>query len=116
MTNISTDLLKRRISAVESSANMEGKTVPETTIKSIDGGGSDSHGPSTGERLGRLEGAVEGLKHSQNLLTALVALVAAVVVGFGVYTLQRIDQVNDKVNALPGQIASEIRDLTKSLS
>jgi hypothetical protein len=87
------------------------------------GGGEGPHSPDGGGRIGRLEGAVEGLRHSQNMIlgsvgivAALVAVVAAFVVGFGVYELQRIDSLNDKVNALPGQITGEIRDLTKTLA
>jgi hypothetical protein len=88
------------------------------------GNGGGPRGPDmSGERLGRLEGAVEGLRHSQNmmlgsvgLVAALVAVVAAFVIGFGIYELQRIDALNDKVNALPGQISTELRDLTKTLA
>jgi hypothetical protein len=91
---------------------------------SVAGGGSGPYLPTMNdERLGRLEGEIGGLKHSQNMLLgsiglvgALVAVVAAFVIGFGVYTLQRVDAVNDKVNALPGQISSELRDLTKTLA
>jgi hypothetical protein len=79
-------------------------------------GGSGPHMPESDERVGRLEGAVEGLRHSQNMLAGLIALVAAFVIGFGIYTLQKIDILDDKVNKLPGQINSEIRDITKTLA
>jgi hypothetical protein len=75
------------------------------------------------ERIGRLEGAIDGLRHAQNLtigavgiLGAFIAIFTAVVIGLGVYELQRIDQLNDKVSALPGQISAELRDLTKTLA
>ena len=82
------------------------------------------------ERLGRLEGELSGLQHAQNmtlgglgLIAALVAIVVAAVIGFGIYELQRIDQVgdrintlNDKVNELPGKISADMRDLTKTLA
>jgi hypothetical protein len=81
------------------------------------GGGSGPHDPGMEtERVARLEGAVEGLRHSQNILAALVALVAAFVIGFGIYTLQKIDNLDDKVNKLPAQISSDIRDLTQTLA
>jgi hypothetical protein len=84
------------------------------------GHGSGGGGPigydMSDERIGRLEGAVEGLRHSQNMLAGLIALVAAFVIGFGIYTLQKIDGLDDKVNKLPGQISSDIRDITKTLA
>jgi hypothetical protein len=81
------------------------------------GGGDGPHTPKmSDERIGRLEGAVEGLRHSQNMLAGLIALVAAFVIGFGIYTLQKIDTLDDKVNKLPGQISADIRDITKTLS
>lgn len=95
-----------------------------------DGNGEGPYMPDMSERLGKLEGEVGGLKHGQNmtlgglgLVAALVAIVVAAVVGFGIYELQRIDQVgdrigaiNDKVNELPGKINSDLRDLTKTLA
>jgi hypothetical protein len=87
------------------------------------GGGNDTHMPDMNERMGRLEGEIGGLKHSQNMLLGgiglvggLVAVVAAFVIGFGVYTLQKIDTVNEKVGALPGQIQTELLDISKTLA
>lgn len=90
--------------------------------------------PMSDERIGRLEAgvsglesAVEGLRHGQNITTgvlaALIALVGAIVAAFGVYGLQRLDAINDrmftlndKVNALPSQIGSDLRDLSKTIA
>lgn len=84
------------------------------------GGGGPHDTGMFDERIGRLEGAVEGLRHSQNLTIGATvgvgAILAAVVVGFGIYTLQRVDALADKVNALPGQISAELRDITKTLA
>jgi hypothetical protein len=93
-------------------------------------GEGGSYMPDMSERLGRLEGEISGLKHGQNmtlgglgLIVALVTIVVGAVVGFGVYELQRIDQLgdrigslNDRVNELPGKISSDLRDLTKTLA
>ena len=68
------------------------------------------------ERIGRLEGALDGLRHSQNMLLGAIGLVAAIVLGVGVYGLQRIDNLNDAVNALPGQISAELRDISQTLA
>jgi hypothetical protein len=108
--------------------NRPQRDVAEGAIDSGNGGGP--YMPDMSERLGKLEGEVSGLKHGQNmtlgglgLVAGLVAIVVAAVVGFGIYELQRIDQVgdrigalNDKVNELPGKINSDLRDLTKTLA
>ena len=68
------------------------------------------------ERLGKLEGAVEGLRHAQDLTVGIVAVFAAIMIGVAVYTLQRIDQMSDRVAELPGKIGTDMRDLTKTLA
>jgi hypothetical protein len=54
------------------------------------------------ERIARLEAAVEGLRHSQNLTTGAMATVgailAAVIIGFSVYGLQRVDQTQESIS------------------
>lgn len=80
------------------------------------GGNGGPHLPGMDERIGRLEGSVEGLRHSQNLTVGIVSLVALVLIGLSVYELQRLDSLSDKVSALPGQISSDMRDLTKTLA
>ena len=81
------------------------------------------------ERLGKVEGEIGSLKHGQNMMlwglgivAALLIVIAASVVGFGVYGLQRIDKVgdritafNDKVNGLPGKVGADLRNITKTL-
>jgi hypothetical protein len=68
---------------------------------SSDGGGSP---PLTGlaERIARLEAAIEGLRHSQNLTigatAAIGGILAAMIIGFGVYSLQRIDQTQEAIS------------------
>lgn len=67
-------------------------------------------------RVQGLESAVEGLRQSQGHLMASVAIVAAFVIGFGVYQLQRLDQLGDKINEVPSKISADMRDLTKTLA
>src|SRR5262245_1382918 len=81
------------------------------------------------ERLGKVEGDIGGLKHGQNMIlwglgivAALLIVIVASVVGFGIYGLQRIDKVgdritafNDKVNELPGKVGADLRNITKTL-
>src|SRR5262245_4227804 len=80
------------------------------------------------ERLGKVEGEIGGLKHGQNMIlwglgivAALLIVIVASVVGFGIYGLQRIDKVgdritafNDKVNELPGKVDANLRNITKT--
>jgi outer membrane murein-binding lipoprotein Lpp len=95
------------------------------------GGGDGPHMTEMNvERIGRVEGEISGLKHGQNmtlgglgLVIALLTVVVGSIVVFGIYELQRIDQVgdritalNDKVNELPGKISAELRDITKTLA
>lgn len=106
MAEIDLEFLRRQVAQQRAAAE---------TQSHGSGGGPTGHDMSD-ERIGRLEGAVEGLRHSQNMLAGLIALVAAFVIGFGIYTLQKIDTIDDKVNKLPGQISSDIRDITKTLA
>lgn len=89
----------------------------------MDRGGGGPHFPDMSERMGRFEGIVEGLKHGQAQLLVAVGILAAFVVGFGIYTLQRIDQVgdrlervSDRVADLPNKISTDLRDIAKTLA
>jgi hypothetical protein len=89
----------------------------------VAGFGDDGHIPPMNERLGKLEGQMEGVKHGQNMLLGGLGLVGAIIIllvtlglGVGIYELQRIDQLSDKIGALPGQINSDLRDITKTLA
>jgi hypothetical protein len=80
------------------------------------GGGDVPHLPNMSERLGKLESAVESLRHGQNWTLGAIAILSAFIIGFGVYSLQRMDSISDKVSALPLQISADLRDLTKTLA
>lgn len=68
------------------------------------------------ERIGRLEGAVDGLKHGQNMTLASVVGVGALLLGVSLYAISRVDALEDDVNALPGQIAAEVRESNRAFS
>jgi hypothetical protein len=55
-----------------------------------------------GERIARVEAAIEGLRHSQNLTigatAAIGGILAAVIIGFSIYGLQKIDQTQDSIS------------------
>jgi|ERR1700732_942928 len=71
---------------------------------------------NVGERLAKLEGSFGGVKHAQQMTLVAIGLLATFVIGFGIYELQKIDALNDKVNDLPGKISADLRDITKTLA
>lgn len=66
--------------------------------------------------MARLEGAVEGLKHSQNIMLGVLGLAFTIGVFGGGYLLTRVDALGDAVSALPQQINSNLIELNKALS
>jgi len=58
-------------------------------------------------RLARVEVAVEGLRHSQNLTMGALAVLSAVVIGFSIYILQRIDRLQDRIDQTQASITRE---------
>jgi outer membrane murein-binding lipoprotein Lpp len=108
---VTPEFLRRKIDEIEKIAG--GGPLP---ARPIDGGDEPPHLSAMRERLARLEGAFDWLKIT-------LALLAAVVIGgFAFLGVQsnRIDgkvgSLSDQVAALPGQINSNLRDLTKTLS
>jgi hypothetical protein len=105
---VSTEFLRRRLADLEQSS-------PQSVSVQY-GGGNGPQLQMSDERIGRLEGAMEGLKHSQNVMLGAIGLLVAIVVGLGVYGITRLDQLSDRVNSLPGQIGAELRDITRTLA
>jgi hypothetical protein len=118
-----------------------GKSGGPTMWGSVDaggagGGGGSPVGPSGSddmelrERVAGLEGAfrgvasaMESLRQSQNVLVTAVIGVGALLFALQIYSLQRIDRMDDKissltekVNEVPGKIGTELRDITKTLA
>lgn len=85
--------------------------------ETIDGGGDPPHVPpmSLYERVARVEEAIGGLRHSQNLVVALGAIVVAIIVGFGLYTLQRIDNVHDRVVSEAERTRDEVNGVSSQI-
>jgi hypothetical protein len=74
---------------------------------------------SLAERLARVESAIEGLHHSQNLAIGATvgvgAILAGFIIAFGIYGLQRLDAIDarlsgqiDSVDAKLGSVESRI--------
>jgi hypothetical protein len=62
-------------------------------------GGSGPPPPTDlAERIARLEAAIEGLRHSQNLTVGATATVGAILIALSVYGLQRIDQTRESIS------------------
>jgi len=64
------------------------------------------------ERMVRVEAAIDGLKHSQNLTIGAMAggfaLILAVTLAFGIYTLQRIDKLPDDFKGIADSIMATV--------
>jgi hypothetical protein len=64
------------------------------------------------DRLVRVEAAIEGLRHSQNLTigatVGIGAILAGFIVAFGIYGLQRIDAVDAKLNSVESRLDQKI--------
>jgi outer membrane murein-binding lipoprotein Lpp len=82
--------------------------VPETTT------GGD--GPDMLEgRLARLEGLVEGLKTSQTITFSAVALVGAMLLALGSWTVVRIDGLAGRMDSLSARIDGRIDSLAATI-
>jgi hypothetical protein len=80
-------------------------------------GGDGPHMPDMdNERLGKLEGMVEGLKHNQTITFAAIALVSAILLAVSSYSLVKLDILTGRVSELPSKISSDLRDITSTLS
>jgi hypothetical protein len=84
--------------------------------KASSGGGPPDMTSDSNERISRLEGALDGLRHNQTMLLAAVGLVLTVLLGFGFYGMNRFDRTDNRIEELPGKISSDIRDITRTLS
>ena len=68
------------------------------------------------QRLSRMEGALEGLKHNQTITFSAVALVSAIVIAVSSYSLVKIGTLEARVSELPGKISAELRDINNTLA
>jgi uncharacterized protein HemX len=78
--------------------------------RNVAGGNRPPPPPETGlgERIARVEAAIEGLRHSQNLTIGAIAILTAFVIGFGIYGLQRIDQTQQSISQMQEQMQESI--------
>jgi hypothetical protein len=109
--NLELGFLRRKLEKFENS-----RSENEEVLSQLGGGDGRPPMANADERIGRIEGAIEGLKHSQNLMIVSLFGIGTILAALGVYGLQRIDTLSDRVNALPSQINSELLDLTKTLA
>lgn len=64
-------------------------------------------------RLGKLETAVEGLRHAQNILLGAVGAGFAVVIALSVYALTRIDGIEQRLVTKLDTLGSNIATLSE---
>ena len=79
---------------------------------------SSANGPC--KRIARVETAIEGLRHSQNLTigatAAIGGILAAMIVGFGIYGLQRIDQTQSLIAREAAATRQELVGVTPAIA
>jgi hypothetical protein len=72
------------------------------------------------ERLAKVEASIDGLRHSQNLTIGATVgvggIIAAFIIGFGAYTLQRIDQTQATISNEAAQTRQELIGITTAIS
>ena len=84
--------------------------------------GGNGHPPSmiTREELDAkfdtVKTAVDGLRHSQTVILGVVAVLAAIMIGAFGYTYSRIDRLEDKIDALPGELRGIADSLTGAIT
>ncbi|MEC5289426.1 MULTISPECIES: hypothetical protein [unclassified Aurantimonas] len=87
-----------------------------------DGGGRIYDGMGTDRiarletSMARLEGAFDGLKHSQNMTLGAIGIAVTLGLFGGSYLLSRVDVLSTRVEALPGEISRDIQELNRTLS
>jgi hypothetical protein len=87
------------------------------------GSGGDDGMDDMPQRVARLEGALDGLRHNQTITFSAVALVSAIVIAVSSYSLlkidalgRRMDGVESRINELPAKISAELRDINNTLA
>lgn len=78
-------------------------------------GGNDGTDDMT-QRVAKMEGALDGLRHNQAITFSAVALVSAIVIAVSSYSLVKIGALEARVNELPGKISAELRDINDTLA
>lgn len=85
---------------------------PETPMLTGDSGDTDV---SLAERMAKLEGAFEGVKlsidalrHSQNVTLAVMGIGFTLLLGIGIYTVQRVDQIPGELRGIADSISQAV--------
>lgn len=103
-STVTLELLKRQLADAKRDA----------PLKSGGGGGTSSG--MDNERLAKLEGAFDGLRHNQTVMFSVIGVVAALLLALGTYTLSKLDTLNSRIAELPGKISADFRDINRTLS
>lgn len=104
-SSVDVGFLKRRIKDIQENESSQ-------PLQTGDGGGRFD---GMNERLAKLEGAFDGLKQSQAVMVGAVAIVSALLLGSTLYLVTRVDVLGSQVNEVPGKVATELRELNKTL-
>jgi len=96
-------------------AQAGGEKGASVAIEKLRGGGAGPYDPGMDTRIAKLEGSHDGLKQSQSILimsvmglAGLFFTLAAIMVTLQVFTFNRIDQVETKLDAKIGQLETKL--------
>jgi hypothetical protein len=91
----------------------------EKALKEGGSGGASGGGAAMNDvtgRLAKLDEAVDGLKRSQTVTNWLVGLSITIVLGVAAISTAQFWRVEDKLDAIPGKISSDMRDITRTIA
>ncbi len=106
MSDPNFDLLDNRIRQIVSSIAKE----------PVEAGGGGPHNGDMDTRIGRLEGTIDGVKHSQNILVMSVMGLAALFVALAGIMVTLQIRTEAKVDALPAQINESVREANRAFA
>lgn len=96
--------------------NMNGELERNYNAAPLNTSGSDGTFGGMNDRLSKLEGSYDGLKQSQTIMIGTVAIVSALLLGSMLYLVARVDALGTQVGDLPAKVATELRDINKTLA
>ncbi len=122
---VALDLLHRRVAHAEAEARRLREGPGRERRPGVDPGKGNggSQVPDVGERLGRLEAMIGGLRHSQSTAVSLAVVLFLILAGLVAYGFarvdsqgQRLDHLSTEVTALPSRMTGDLQNLIKTFA
>lgn len=91
-------------------------TVHHFTGKPSTSGSDGGDSADMNERLAKLEEAISGLKDRLTWTTAIFAIILSFLSGLLVYSLNKTDRIEDKIDEIPGKVNLSLQQIVSTLS